>query len=200
MKCALFLLLIMSNTTFSQSKNLIMSDTLPYYNIPDSPNDYGAGNIVSRMIDGLGYRYYWATEGLMEENLNYKPSEDGRTIRETLVHIMNLSRTTMNATSNTPNIRQNGEEDLSLYELRRLTLNFVSQASTNIKGKSAEEVESLKIIFERADRRSEFPFWNLLNGPLADAMYHTGQVVAFRRAAGNPVSSKMNVFTGKTRD
>ena len=43
------------------------------------------------MIDGLGFRYYWATHGLRPEDLNYKPSETNRTIEETIDHIYNLS-------------------------------------------------------------------------------------------------------------
>ena len=28
---------------------------LPYQQIPDHPEEYGPGNMVARMIDGLGY-------------------------------------------------------------------------------------------------------------------------------------------------
>jgi hypothetical protein len=30
------------------------------------------------------------------------------------------------------------------------------------------------------------PFWHLINGPMADALTHTGQISSFRRLAGNP--------------
>ena len=43
-----------------------------------------------------------------------------------------------------------------------------------------------------------FPFWNHLNGPIADALWHSGQIVSNRRASGNPLNSKVNVFIGKT--
>ena len=32
----------------------------------------------------------------------------------------------------------------------------------------------------------EYPFWSLLNGPIADMIWHVGQVVTFRRSLGNP--------------
>ena len=48
--------------------------------------------------------------------------------------------------------------------------------------------------------RSEFPLWNLINGPIQDAVWHSGQVVAFRRASGNPINSKISVFNGKVND
>jgi len=48
---------------------------LPYHQIPDHAETYSAGNIVSRMIDGLGYRYYWATEGLTENRCKWVEKE-----------------------------------------------------------------------------------------------------------------------------
>ena len=36
-------------------------------------------------------------------------------------------------------------------------------------------------------------------GPIADALWHVGQVVTFRRSSGNPFNSKASVFTGKVR-
>lgn len=41
----------------------------------------------------------------------------------------------------------------------------------------------------------DYPFWHIINGPLADALTHVGQINSFRRLAGKPVS-KANVFTG----
>ena len=41
------------------------------------------------------------------------------------------------------------------------------------------------------------PFWNLINGPFSDIIYHTGQVVAFRRISGNPINPGVNVFVGQ---
>jgi hypothetical protein len=37
------------------------------------------------------------------------------------------------------------------------------------------------------------PFWHLINGPLADALTHVGQINSFRRLAGNP-APEANVF------
>ena len=38
-------------------------------------------------------------------------------------------------------------------------------------------------------------FWHIINGPIADAFTHVGQINSFRRLSGNPVP-KANVFTG----
>ena len=32
-----------------------------------------------------------------------------------------------------------------------------------------------------------------------DAIYHTGQIVSFRRTTGNPIDSSVNVFMGSYR-
>jgi hypothetical protein len=41
----------------------------------------------------------------------------------------------------------------------------------------------------------ELPFWHIVNGPVADALTHVGQINSFRRLAGNP-TPKANVFWG----
>ncbi len=173
---------------------------LPYHQIPDYPTDYSAGNVAARMIDGLGYRFYWATEGLTTEDLNYKPSDDGRTMLETLQHLYGLSLTIVNAPQNKPNIRPMDFTLFSYEELREKTLVNLEKASALTNGKTAEELNGFKVIFQRGENQSEFPYWNMLNGPIADAIYHTGQLVVLRRTSGNPVNSGMNVFIGKTKE
>jgi hypothetical protein len=42
----------------------------------------------------------------------------------------------------------------------------------------------------------DHPFWHLLNGPLADALTHVGQINVFRRLAGNP-TPKAGLFMGQ---
>ena len=170
---------------------------LPFKEIPAYPSSYSAGNVVVRMIDGLGYRYYWATDGLTPKDLQYRPSEDGRTALETLRHLYGLSETIRNAARNEPNIRPYSIPDHSFGMLRKLTLENLKEASTLLQDKTGKTLENLTITYQREDRRSDFSFWHMLNGPLSDALYHTGQIVVFRRASGNPMHPKVNVFTGK---
>jgi hypothetical protein len=58
------------------------------------------------------------------------------------------------------------------------------------------QLKKCKIIFDRGGKISDYPLWNLLNGPLADAINHVGQIVSFRRSAGNPIPAGVNVFRG----
>ena len=174
-------------------------DQLPYYQIPEYPTEYTAGNVAARVVDGLGYRYYWATNGLYEEDLAYRPSPDGRTTGETIDHLWNLSSTILTTVRQGVNVRPFASRDLTFDQKRSETLRNFAQASEILKAAGAGDLEKSQVVFQRGDSRSEFPFWNLLNGPIADAIYHVGQVVSFRRSSGNPMQSGVNVFMGRTR-
>ena len=174
-------------------------EPLPFVEIPDAPESAACGNILSRFIDALGYRYYWATEGLRKEDLKYKPGEDSRTIGETLEHLHGLSNAISNAFQKKANIRGGERKPLSFEEQRKQTLVNLKTASDILKANPEADLLEYPIIFQRGEQTSEFPIWNLINGQITDAIYHVGQIVAFRRASGNPIDSKVNVFTGKNR-
>jgi hypothetical protein len=181
-------ILIMVNPSQAQNDNANKNPDGPaihYHQIPDYPDAYTAENVAARMIDGLGYRYYWASKGLRTEDLNYKPSEDSRTTQETIDHIYGLSRFILSAP------RSTSKEEMTFEEKREQTLRNFQLASNRLKeGKEAS----------MDDYVPDFPFWNLINGPIADAIYHTGQVVAFRRASGNPIHPGVSMFSGKTME
>lgn len=170
---------------------------LPYEEIPAAPKKYQSGDVVARMIDGLGYRYYWATKDLRQADLDYRPSEDSRTAAETLEHLYGLSLTIVNGAKSAPNIRPLDTANMSWEEKRAASLRNFKAASDLMRGMKPKGVAKLKIIFQRGERKSEFPYWNMMNGPLADAIYHTGQIVTYRRASGNPLDAGVNVFRGK---
>lgn len=173
---------------------------LPYHQIPDYPAEYSSGNIVGRMIDGLGYRYYWATEGISESDLAYRPSEKGRTFLETLHHIYGMSETLLESSKGEPSIRPKDFTKLSFEQLREGTLKNLETASNLMKGKNEDDLATLKVTFQRNDKQTSFPYWNMLNGMLSDCIYHTGQLVMMRRSNGNPQHPKVNVFLGKNRE
>ncbi|VAV85154.1 hypothetical protein MNBD_BACTEROID02-1471 [hydrothermal vent metagenome] len=194
MKSKLILLLIsLSMMKVSQAQD----KSLPYYELPEYSKTYTAGTVAARMVDGLGFRYYWATEGLRAEDLAYKPSEDGRTTGETIDHIYGLCRVIVNSTLKLPNDGSQGEE-LTFAEKRKKTLEYIKIAADILR--QSDDISQFKIIFKRGENTSEFPFWNQLNGPIEDAVWHCGQVVLLRRASGNPYNSKASVFSGKVRD
>ena len=80
----------------------------------------------------------------------------------------------------------------SYAELRKATLEDFKKASTIIAGYNDADMEKLKVAF--GDKT--LPFWNMINGPISDCLWHIGQVVTFRRSSGNPFSNKVEVFLG----
>ncbi len=191
--------LLFSFTIILIGMSLGQNDTLPFKEIPPAPETFTAGTVAGRMIDALGFRYYWATKDLRAEDLSYKPSEDSRSARETLEHLYGLSETIVNAPQQLPNIRPATIDwaTLTFDELRSMTLENIKKASELVK-QSEGNMEDYKVIFKRGENQADFPYWNMLNGPIADALTHVGQIVSFRRASGNPIYPGVNVFMGTT--
>ena len=193
MKALFFILLGLYHLT-------IMSQNSEYFkDISEYPTEINNGNIISRMINGLGYRYYWATEKLKKNDLIYRPSKDAYSTKETMVHIFTLSKTVYNTTLSKINERPDIDIPGDYESIRNETLQFLEKASKNFSNLNSEELDQMKIKFIRGGTIKSFPIWNLLNGPIADAIYHTGQIVSFRRTTGNPIDSSVNVFIGSYR-
>lgn len=189
------LVLLLVTTLNAQEK---MKEEVPYASIPKAPEAYTAGTVVARMIDGLGFRYYWATEGLTQENLDYRPNSEGRSIGETIDHVYGLSVLILNSAKKVPNDKSKGEVKPQPHELRAMTLANLKMASDLLK--VSEDLSDHKIIYKRENGSTEFPFWYQINGPVEDAVWHAGQIAIMRRSAGNPFNAKVNLFTGKLRE
>lgn len=170
-----------------------------YYQIPEAPVNYTAATVAARLVDGLGFRYFWATEGLVEKDLSFKPTDKSRTTLETLEHIDGLTRVLFNAVSKKNNTGEGTKEKLSFVTLRERTLSQIKMASEILKQPDTN-LEELEMVFESKNGNKEYPFWNLLNGPIADALWHVGQVVTFRRSSGNPLPKGVSVLEGKKYD
>ena len=187
-----FILVLSLNFLYMNSQ-----ENLPFYEISNYPESYSEAEIVGRMIDGLGFRYYWATEGLREEDLNFRLPNDSRSSIETIGHIYDLSNMILNTALNSP-IEKKSIEGMEFKEIREKTLFNLKEASDIFK--KTKNFDNHNIIFLRDSKKVEYPFWNQLNGPIEDAVWHCGQIVAFRRASGNPISKKISVFTGKVKE
>tara|TARA_B100001564_G_C20551812_1_gene629465 strand:- start:84 stop:668 length:585 start_codon:yes stop_codon:yes gene_type:complete len=187
-KILILIFLIFPLMLSSQEKDL------PFFEISDYPDEYSSTNIVARMIEGLGYRYYWATHSLKEKDLSYKPSDDSRTTYDIIEHIHSLS---LMIVSSFKNEEFNFESEKYTYELlREKTLNNLKFIHLSLQ--ENPDLSQLDIRFNRGGNDLSFPFWNQINGPISDAIWHCGQVVMNRRSSGNPLQSGVNVFTGKT--
>ena len=191
-----YFVLILTILTF----NFVMSqeENLPYFEIPEYSDNYSAGTVAARMIDGLGFRYYWATDGLREQDLKFKPSEEARTCGETVDHILGLSKVIVNSTLNKANERGLDEPVLAFNEKRKQTLLNLKTAADILR--KSDDLSGFTIAFKNDKGTAEYPFWNNINGPIADAIWHCGQIVSLRRSSGNPFNSKASLFTGKLRE
>ena len=161
---------------------------LPYYELEEPTENYTAGSVAARMIDALGFRYYWASEGLRDVDLDYKASESGRTSAETIEHILGLSHFILSSIS---------EESKKTVDKKMLFEDQRKQTLFNLK-KASNILRSSKDLSEFDTARH--PFWNMINGPISDAIWHCGQLVTLRRASGNSFNSNINLFSGKIRD
>ena len=183
---------------FGSMASLRGQEDLPYAEIPEAPAEYTGVNLMGRLLDGLGFRYYWATEGLEEKDLDFVPQgADARSMRETLSHLYGLANTIAHTVEGKVLKRPGNPAPESFDQMRNETLLLLHKASKVLKEEEGLKLSERSIRFKRGDQVSEFPFWNLINGPIADALYHTGQIVVFRRGAGNPIHPGVNVFLGK---
>jgi len=182
------------STTVEEPKEM----SLPYHEIHEAPSEFTAGTVLSRTIDGLGFRYYWATKDLRADDIAWLPGNDGRSAKQTLDHLYGLSDVILNSAIHKPNVKPLDMPDADFEELRALTLINLKKASDAFR--AAENIDDHKITFQRGENTSDVTLWNLMNGPLADAIYHVGQIVSYRRSAGNPMHPGVNVFSGKVTE
>ena len=104
---------------------------------------------------------------------------------------------TLSAVENTEMTFPN-KDSLSFNEMRALTLTNFKKASDILK--EAKDLSKFVMKIKRGNGNvEEYPFWNQLNGPIADAIWHCGQIVSFRRSSGNPFPKGVSLLTGKVR-
>jgi len=87
---------------------------------------------------------------------------------------------------------------MTFAEKRANTLNLLKQAADIFR--ESTDLSEFTMIFQRENGATEYPFWNQINGPISDALWHVGQVITHRRTSGNPFNSKVSVLQGKVRD
>lgn len=164
---------------------------LPYHRIPETPENMAATTVLIRLLDGLGFRYRWATEGLRAEDMEFQPCSTSKKLRELLAHIHMLLIVSEEF------ITGNAVEKVtpvSLDERRKKTLDTVVRIREALLELDDEYLEN-RTHSPPWDER-EFPIWNLINGPLSDALTHVGQIASWRRINDNPILGAF-VFYGE---
>lgn len=178
----------------------MQSPNLPYVSIPQHyPQEYTAATVTARLLDGLGYRYYWATEKLREEDLRYSTHETSWNSLEIIRHIYVLAEMVDGSIKGKVNVRPTADNDFEFEKLRNETLHMIKASADVLREASSDDLANFEIKYLRGYKESSFPFWHQFNGPIADALTHVGQVVIMRRASGNPIDPMVNVFMGKNK-
>jgi len=155
-----------------------------FHTIKAYPERQDANGVVVRLIDALGYRFYWATEGLATEDYAFSPGAGCQTIGALVGHVWGLI--------NWIHVTVVGDgaawrpPDPSEQRLHALALLVAVR----------DRVATLDEAALFALRIDGHRFWHMLNGPLSDALTHVGQIASFRRLHGNPVPPH-NVFLGQ---
>lgn len=164
-----------------------------YFNqIPDAPTDINSTNCIARLIDGLGFRYYWSTTDLTEQDYMFSPGNGSMTIEELNLHIYDLAFITHKTFGLTSDYKKGAltdfesvrQEILALYEATSKHLKTIDDNILNNCSVSPKSIDG------------DFPFWFVINGHIADCLTHIGQLVSWRRISGNP-QPKVNVFLGR---
>ena len=153
-----------------------------YHSIPQYPDEISGTTTLIRLLDGLGFRLRWSTENLRETDYNFKPRDDCMSIEELVRHIWGLVNWVCQSmhTKRFPKQKDINATRISILEL-------IITLRETLETMDTDELAKITI-----DNR---PFWYIINGPIADAFTHVGQINSFRRLAGNPTPNA-NVFVG----
>ena len=161
---------------------------LPFEDISKTPTELTATNILLRVVEGLGFRYRWATENLSEDNIKFRPHPTSMNIEELNAHIFDLINSTFRVFGGE---KQNIDSLNSFQQIRKKSLLILEDLSERLKKMRDEDLVKMEKNTSR-----KLPFWYWVNGPLSDALTHVGQITSWRRIAGNPQLKGVNVFIG----
>ncbi len=163
---------------------------MDYREIPAPPRELKGTTVLVRILDGLGFRFYWATEGLRAEDHAFRPVPESMSTGELIDHVLFLvfmiKQTLWNADAR-ERFRSDDPSELRSHALEQLAI-----VREHLLSLSDDELATHQVLKRDGSR---FPVWNIMNGPIADALTHVGQINAWRRLSGNP-APRVNVFTG----
>lgn len=148
-------------------------EELPFRSVSAYPSAMTAGGALARLVDGIGFRFHWATEKLREADYSFSPGADCKTIGELVEHIWGLVHVVHESVGGAKQACPRAPA-----EQRRAALVLMVTLRERLAAMGDEELAAVEIV--------EHPVWHVINGPLADALTHVGQINSFRRLAGNP--------------
>jgi hypothetical protein len=153
-----------------------------YRSIPSFTGPITAANVICRMLAGMGFRFYWATEALTEEAYAFRPCDGARSISDTVEHVWDLLNWVYRSIEPAGEPKPSGPQ-----HLRAGALELIATLQGAFSNMTDDDLAGIRI--------REQPFWAVINGPLSDVLTHIGQITALRRLAGSPVPAS-NPFKG----
>lgn len=167
----------------------------PFHALSGYPQSVAPGTILGRLVAGLGFRLRWATEGLEEDDGAFRADPEGFSIGEVLEHVGRMvvwiHRQFASGAAESQELPVLSDEH-GFLDRRAHCLDCLAILERDVARMGTAELESIVI----ENRHGRFPFWVLVNGPLADALTHVGQISAWRRQAGKPAPAS-NPFAGQ---
>lgn len=181
-----------------------MEDTsAEYQTIPDPPGNPCAVTVLARLVDGMAFRYRWATEGLAPDDLHFTPGAGAMTLGELLIHMRQLvcwveCNVRAGRDGAAPVVWSEACAGLddpgdNTAALTRQTLETLAALRAGLLALGDGGLDAVRLLGSSGP--DERPFWNAINGPLADFLTHVGQLNSWRRLLGRP-APRADVFRG----
>ena len=131
----------------------------PYKELPSPPEKISSGAILARMIDGIGFRYQVATDGLTDNEVNFLPTDGSMNMIELLEHIYKVLFWGYRACDDQLEYRK----DLATYDdYRNETLEICQAFKKKLLTMSDEDLNQISIFLKRKNKT--FTFWYLIKG------------------------------------
>jgi hypothetical protein len=170
-----------------------MSETaFDFRTLPPGPGTVTGSAVLVRLVEGIGFRFLWATESLRDTDLSFRPTPETMSIHELARHVLGLATWVAVAAGALPEGTKAPAPETPFLEVRQRVLEVLAGLRARLAGSSDEQIAAFRI----GPREETYPWPHLVNGPLADALTHVGQINVLRRANGNP-TPKANVFLGR---
>lgn len=175
-----------------------------YQSLPEPPVETGAVTVLVRLLDGMAFRYRWAVEGLAPDDVAFTPGHGAMSLGQLLLHMRQLVCWVGD------NVRAGraGVEPVAWSDAGA-ALDDPGEDPQALAGQTLATIVSLRgdllalgddglgvIRLLGSSGRDTHPFWNAINGPLADFLTHVGQVNSWRRLMGRP-APRADVFRGR---
>jgi len=152
-----------------------------FHRVAGYPDEVDAAGALARLLDGLGFRFCWATEGLDETDYAFAPREDCNSLGWMVQHIWGLTnwvhRHAVGGQLSRP---------LSTLEQREHVLEMLWMLRNHFAALTRDDLLAIRV--------EGYPFWHMINGPIADALTHVGQIQYVRGLLGKK-GPPANVFT-----